>query len=102
MEHTVIAAEFAIRVSDVPFVPQPEQVQRWLPIADQIFAYANKHYEDGGWDVIIECYTPTSLIETLMSSHGRPIANVKEFWDDVRFMVDVMADRQADARNSEF
>jgi hypothetical protein len=60
-----------------------------------IKAYALKHYEDGGWDVVIEAWTDEQIAETI----GKASTLRGAIWKMNR-IVAVYADRQADARNS--
>lgn len=60
-------------------------------------AHALAHYNDGGWDVIVECYEDEQIAEVIGDSrtvHGalRNFASI----------IDVLADREADALNSAF
>jgi hypothetical protein len=60
-------------------------------------AHAEEHYEDGGWDVIVECWEDDDI--------DRQIGRARTLQGALRNLsafVDVMADRQADARNSAF
>jgi len=66
-------------------------------LVDAVKAHALAHYEDGGWDVVVECFDDAEIAEvigkaTTVSGALRKFAT----------MVDVWADRQADARNSAF
>jgi hypothetical protein len=64
-----------------------------LSTAAEVMAYAEAHYNDGGWDVIVECWTLDDL---------RQARHLDGSWDGVLGAVDVWADRQADAINSAF
>jgi hypothetical protein len=75
-------------------------------LAKLVYAHALLHYEDGGWDVIVECYTTDSIVSQwihLNDEYETPLptteAEAIQSWEGV---VDVWADRQADARNSAF
>jgi len=61
--------------------------------AEQVMAHAVEHYNDGGWDVIVECWT----IEDLANARTEDGS-----WVGIEGAVDVWADRQADAINSAF
>lgn len=63
----------------------------------EVKAYALEHYNEGGWDVIVECWTDEMIASELVRTrtlHGavRKIAQ----------LTGVYAERQADARNSAF
>lgn len=61
--------------------------------------YALKHYNDGGWDVIVECWSADEIASEVTESLCKtPEDAIKVFAP----MVDVWADRQADAINSAF
>lgn len=59
--------------------------------------WATDAYDEGGWDVIVECWTDEMIVDQ--------IAGAKTVIGAVRKMhgpVSVYADRQADAKNSVF
>ena len=64
-------------------------------IAKYIYNYAQEHYEDGGWDVIVECWTINDIMERIEDGDSKEDA-LKHF----EGVVDVWADQQADAVNS--
>jgi hypothetical protein len=64
-----------------------------------IYDYADEHYEDGGWDVISECYSPLVIKEILVA---HKVENEKQAIAAFSDIISVYADRQADARNSAF
>lgn len=66
-------------------------------LVEQVKEYAMEHYEDGGWDVIVECFTDAEIAERIKGTRTLKGA-LKRFGTSV----DVWADRQADARNSAF
>jgi hypothetical protein len=59
--------------------------------------YAMDHYEDGGWDVVVECFTDAEIEERIGKART-PKGAIRKFAS----LVDVWSDRQADARNSAF
>lgn len=75
-------------------------------LVDAVMAHAEAHYEDGGWDVIVECWDDEEIAELLRASRNSrgtnrsavrtPSAAIKR----VAEVVGIYADRQADARNS--
>jgi hypothetical protein len=74
-----------------------------LAIGQQIMDYAGEHYEDGGWDVIYECHTAESVAAMIWSFGGaEDITNFEEALEDLKGVVSVWADREADAQNSAF
>ena len=61
--------------------------------------HAHTHYEDGGWDVVVECFTNDEIAEVLEEAEAETLNDAIAAFS---FMVDVWADRQADAKNSAF
>jgi len=61
--------------------------------------YALDHYEDGGWDVIVECFDDEEIADRIAEYGATTPAEALEAFAT---FVDVMSDRQADARNSVF
>ncbi len=72
-----------------------------IELAKGVMAHAEAHYEDGGWDVMVECMTIEDIADEI-DKHGPRVRSVSGAIRSVHFMVDVWADRQADARNSAF
>lgn len=68
-------------------------------LAPAIYKYAEDHYTDGGWDVIVECWTLDMIEEYLIKRGVRTFAEAIAAMKD---LVDVWADQQADAINSAF
>jgi len=67
-------------------------------IIEAVKAHALEHYEDGGWDVIVECYDDEMLADRL-----KDCSTAEEAIESLRSCeIDVWSDRQADARNSAF
>ena len=60
-----------------------------------IKAHALTNYEEGGWDVIVECWSDDEIAEHLIE-HGATNEHdaVRAFF----YLVDVWSERQADAR----
>jgi hypothetical protein len=56
--------------------------------------YANFHYEDGGWDVIAECWDDNDILELLTRDNATTEQEALAAFTDI---VAVWADRQADA-----
>lgn len=59
--------------------------------------HAEEHYEDGGWDVVVECYGDEEIAGVIGKAR-----TVKGALAKFQLLVSVWADRQADARNSAF
>lgn len=68
-----------------------------MMFADRVMAHAEAHYNDGGWDVIVECWDKEMLTEILIEQKDKESA-----WRLINGLVDIWADRQADAINSAF
>ncbi len=73
--------------------------------------YAVEHYEDGGWDVIVECWEDAQIGDALVrysrkSGRKRRVRTLAEAVTPGKSIladvVSIFADRQADARNSAF
>jgi hypothetical protein len=59
-------------------------------------AHAHKHYEDGGWDVIVECYSDKEIEEYLAENAAVTVEAAIAAFEP---LVDVWADRQAEAQS---
>jgi hypothetical protein len=68
-------------------------------LAPAVYAFAEQHYNDGGWDVIVECWSVDMIEEKIIERGARTL---EEALDIFRPLVDTWADRQADAINSAF
>ena len=66
-------------------------------LVEFIKTYALRHYEDGGWDVIVECYSDADIAEVIGKATTQAGALTA-----FSHIIDVFSDRQADARNSAF
>lgn len=75
---------------------QPLTDEQWV-LVNAVTAHAHQHYEDGGWDVVVECWDPYMIRDHVIAT-TTPEAAIAEF----ATTVSVYADRQADARNSAF
>jgi len=64
--------------------------------------YALEHYEDGGWDVIVECWEDEQIESYLFTTDEGPATEEEAIAMFAKGVVSVWADRQADARNSAF
>jgi hypothetical protein len=63
-------------------------------LVEAVKAHALAHYNDGGWDFIIECWTDEMLAREIT---GDGATTASEAIKAFEFFVDVMADRQAEA-----
>ncbi len=59
--------------------------------------YATEHYNDGGWDVLVEAYGDDQIAEVIGKAR-----TVKGALAKFKPLISVWADRQADAINSAF
>lgn len=74
-------------------------------LVDEVKQYAVEHYTEGGWDVIVECWSDGEIAEVLRGEHvkgWRPSRSAQGAIARFKPMVAVWADRQADAINSAF
>lgn len=65
---------------------------------EAVKAHAEAHYEDGGWDVIVECWDDQQIADYIKGTRT-PAGAIRRF---AKGVVAVWADQQADARNSVF
>jgi len=84
-----LAAEEAARQTRIRYA-KPE-------IIAAVREYALAHYEDGGWDVIVEAYDDEQIADVIGQVQSLKAAIAK-----FAVVIDVYSDRQADARNSAF
>lgn len=68
-------------------------------LIERVKQHALDHYENGGWDVIVECWTDEELAQLLADYNATTFEAALNALGPI---VDVWADRQADARNSAF
>lgn len=68
-------------------------------LVEAVKAHATAHYNDGGWDVVVECWDDQQIAEQIVQCAA---GDATRAVDAFRGIVDVWADRQADARNSAF
>jgi len=66
-------------------------------LVQQVKEYALANYEKGGWDVIVECWDDEEIASEIGGAR-----TLKGALRKMSFVIDVYADRQADARNSAF
>jgi len=64
-------------------------------IAKYIYNYAQEHYNDGGWDVIVECWTIKDIMDRIEDGESK-----EDALKSIEGAVGVWADQQADAVNS--
>lgn len=60
---------------------------------------AEQNYEEGGWDVVVECWDDNRIDDYLTEVGATTHEQALEAFEN---LVGVWADRQADARNSAF
>lgn len=66
-------------------------------LVEAVKDHATEHYNDGGWDMLVEAYEDDQIAEVIGGAR-----TVKGALAKFKPLVSVWADRQADARNSEF
>jgi len=71
-------------------------------IAQKILDLAEVHYTEGGWDVLVECHDAASLVDLIWGVDPDLPVTFEAAYDEVVGLVEIWADRQADARNSAF
>jgi hypothetical protein len=94
-------------VSDLPTAPLERAKSangRRIKVSDTflapaIYKYAEDHYTDGGWDVIVECWTLDMIEDYIIEGGARTFVEAVALFKNI---VDVWADQQADAINSAF
>lgn len=74
----------------------------WEEILQAVKTYAQEHYNDGGWDVIVECYEDSDLTHLLEDGQGDRPTTPEQAIERAWVYVGIWADRQADAANSAF
>jgi hypothetical protein len=62
-----------------------------LELREKIKAHAKEHYNDGGWDVIVECWEDAELDELIEEHQADSMSFVKT-------LVSVWKERQENAR----
>lgn len=68
-------------------------------LVEAVKAHATAHYDDGGWDVVVECWDDQQITEQIVRHAAGDATRAVAAFAPV---IDVYADRQADARNSAF
>lgn len=76
---------------------QAKRANLYTTLVEAVKAHAIAHYEDGGWDVIVEAWDDDQIREQIGYATTTKGAIAK-----FASAVDVYSDRQADARNSAF
>lgn len=66
-------------------------------LVEIVKAHALSHYEDGGWDVIVECWSDREIAEEIGRARTAKGALAK-----IRPYIEIYDERQADGRNSAF
>lgn len=73
---------------------------------EAVKAHALAHYDEGGWDVIVESWDDSQIKDVLWGNREAGIAMTRSAKGAIRrikeIAVDVYADMQADAKNSAF
>lgn len=74
----------------------------WEEILQAVKDHAQKHYCNGGWDVLVECYDDSDLTHLLEGPAGSRPATPEDAIKRAEGYVSIWAERQADAKNSAF
>lgn len=74
-------------------------MQEMSALVKAVKDHALAHYNDGGWDVVVECWEDAE-IERLLREGAATTS--EEAIAAFAVLVDIWADRQADVKNSEF
>ena len=69
--------------------------ERNMSLLQEVKDYALEHYNDGGWDVIVETYEDCELAEEI-----KGVKTLAGALRRLRPLVAVWSDQQADAQNS--
>ena len=72
-----------------------------LATCQEIYDYAEAHYEDSGWSVIVECYTPGDMVKEMARWEESP-SSPEDVWESWKASVSIWGERMADAINSAF
>lgn len=70
-----------------------------VTLVERVRDHALERYNDGGWDVIVECWEDQQIADRIRAAGA---CTVPEAIAAFAPLVDVWADRQADALNSAF
>lgn len=70
-------------------------------LVEVVKTHAQEHYEDGGWDVLVECYSDAEISEHL-EQDAPDATEPEEAIRAFQWLVDVWHERQQDAINSAF
>lgn len=73
--------------------------ERMTKTARDIMDHAERNYEKGGWDYIVECFSVNDLVQHM---HYSGATTAKEMWKTARAMVGHYSEQLADAQNSAF
>ncbi len=83
-----------------------------MSLVEEVKEYALEHYDDGGWDVVIETMTNEDIAKDLVmigldedkEAWCKPCTTLEEATTKslLATLVSIWADRQADAKNSAF
>lgn len=83
----------------IPPPPSAPTMSTVIRLREELKRHATDRYEDGGWDVIVECWEDAAIDSVLVEQRCLTFADVLAAFEP---LVGVWADRQADARNSAF
>jgi hypothetical protein len=85
-----------------PFIDPTPEIKK--EIAERVMQYALDHYNDGGWDVLVECYEISGVIDLLWENPFHAGADVLTFEDAIEELrtgiIEIWDEKEADARIS--
>lgn len=102
VENVPIAQQILYEMDEIARPPKKTHTgegDEEMKLAEQLRQYALEHYNDGGWDVIVECWADEDVDNVLKEEGATTLEQAVEVF---RPLVGVWAERQADAENSRF
>jgi hypothetical protein len=73
--------------------------EHMTPLVKVVKEHALAHYNDGGWDVIVECWEDSEIAQVIREKRA---ATPEQAIGAFQTYVAIVADREADALNSAF
>ena len=57
-------------------------------IAEQLYKYAHTHYNEDGWDFVVECLTVEDIIEDLLRENITSLEQAINYYHNIYVVVD--------------